>query len=67
MRSDSDRTEKPDDYDEDGFHHPVEPRKMTALLPPIMVRPPPLPFRLQIGHLSESMRQKAQQLINLAL
>ncbi|KAL1969985.1 hypothetical protein VTN77DRAFT_6390 [Rasamsonia byssochlamydoides] len=36
VRSDSDRTEKADDYEEDTIHHPVEPRKMTALLPPIM-------------------------------
>lgn len=36
-RSDSDRTEKPTDADElDNLRHPVQPRKMTALLPPIM-------------------------------
>jgi hypothetical protein len=37
-RSDSDRTEKPKDSDEEEvLDHPVEPRKLTALLPPIMV------------------------------
>lgn len=37
-RSDSDRTEKPDDDDdEDAICHPVEPRARTAHLPPIMV------------------------------
>jgi len=36
-RSDSDRTEKPNEADEiDFLRHPVESRQMTALLPPIM-------------------------------
>jgi catabolite repression protein CreC len=43
-RSDSDRTEKPIDTDEpDVLCHPVEQRKMTALLPPVMVRFYPSP------------------------